>query len=420
MPPGGELRPHGRARPRSDAPARQPPCVGLRRGRPPVHERRWPRSIEPAEVSAAVWSSIIHGARGIVYFNHSFGGPAPTQHALREPAYAAVRDEVTRTNARIQGARAGAERAVRGSLREHDRGGRHDGQVLRRQVLHFRRLAGAACATGRLPRSVRRRRDGHRPRREPRRFSSPTGRSRTRFADGNAVHIYRIDGGRPAGCRRADPDPAAACIVRPVTTTRRLPGTTKADQPAYPRESRGRPKRLGPTHVRGSHAFASSQARSADHRLRRLRLLREPRVQLRARRPQARRPSSRWTAARAGMAGFSNPLPTDASYFPIGVWFESVVSQADVDRDKDVGLNTYVVLTTNSNLPLLRANGMRVFAQHDQWLASRRSAARRRAGSSTTRSTWSWARMQGMRRCCACSGRCRRTGACATTITARA
>jgi hypothetical protein len=67
----------------------------------PFTEDHWP-SIEPAEVSAAVWSSLIHGARGVVYFNHSFGGPAPTQHALREPAYADVRREVARTNARIQ------------------------------------------------------------------------------------------------------------------------------------------------------------------------------------------------------------------------------------------------------------------------------------------------------------------------------
>jgi hypothetical protein len=61
------------------------------------------RGIKPAEVSAAVWSGLIHGARGIVYFNHSFGGAAPTQHALREPAYRAVRKAVARTNARIRG-----------------------------------------------------------------------------------------------------------------------------------------------------------------------------------------------------------------------------------------------------------------------------------------------------------------------------
>jgi hypothetical protein len=64
---------------------------------------------------------------------------------------------------------------------------------------------------------------------------------------------------------------------------------------------------------------------------------------------------------------FSHPLHTDASYFPIGVWFESVVSQADIDKDKDVGLNTYVVLTGNSSLQLLASNGMRHLAHHAEW-----------------------------------------------------
>jgi hypothetical protein len=56
------------------------------------------RAIQPDEVRAAVWHSIIAGARGIIYFNHSFGGPNPTQHCLREPAYAAVRATVKSTN----------------------------------------------------------------------------------------------------------------------------------------------------------------------------------------------------------------------------------------------------------------------------------------------------------------------------------
>ena len=34
------------------------------------------RSIAPAEIRAAVWHSIIAGARGILYFQHSFGGRA--------------------------------------------------------------------------------------------------------------------------------------------------------------------------------------------------------------------------------------------------------------------------------------------------------------------------------------------------------
>lgn len=56
------------------------------------------RGIQPDEVRAAVWQSIIAGARGIIYFNHSFGGPNQTQHCLREPAYAAVRAVVKSTN----------------------------------------------------------------------------------------------------------------------------------------------------------------------------------------------------------------------------------------------------------------------------------------------------------------------------------
>jgi hypothetical protein len=64
---------------------------------------------------------------------------------------------------------------------------------------------------------------------------------------------------------------------------------------------------------------------------------------------------------------FSHAFRTDDSYFPIGVWFESVVSQEDIDKDKDVGLNTYVVLTGNSSLPLVASNGMRYLAHHADW-----------------------------------------------------
>jgi hypothetical protein len=66
---------------------------------------------------------------------------------------------------------------------------------------------------------------------------------------------------------------------------------------------------------------------------------------------------------------FSNPLPTDPAFFPIGVWFESVVSEADIKLDKGAGLNTYVVLTAGSSLPLIAANGMKVIAQHGDWKA---------------------------------------------------
>ena len=64
---------------------------------------------------------------------------------------------------------------------------------------------------------------------------------------------------------------------------------------------------------------------------------------------------------------FSNSLPSDPSYFPIGVWFESVTSQVDIDLDKDAGLNLYVVLTTTSNLSLVQKNGMRAILQQSEW-----------------------------------------------------
>jgi hypothetical protein len=64
---------------------------------------------------------------------------------------------------------------------------------------------------------------------------------------------------------------------------------------------------------------------------------------------------------------FSNSLPSDPSYFPIGVWFASVISQTDVDSDQYAGLNLYVALTDNSNLSLIQRNGMRAILQQSNW-----------------------------------------------------
>jgi hypothetical protein len=64
-------------------------------------------------------------------------------------------------------------------------------------------------------------------------------------------------------------------------------------------------------------------------------------------------------------AKFSNGLPAGKSFFPIGVWFESVLSQRDINLDKGAGLNTYVVLTGDSNLNLIQSNGMHALLQGD-------------------------------------------------------
>src|SRR5262249_50283379 len=57
----------------------------------------WP-TIRPEQVRAAVWSMLIHGARGIEYFNHSFAGNCQSQHILRDPCYASMRTAVTALN----------------------------------------------------------------------------------------------------------------------------------------------------------------------------------------------------------------------------------------------------------------------------------------------------------------------------------
>lgn len=63
----------------------------------------------------------------------------------------------------------------------------------------------------------------------------------------------------------------------------------------------------------------------------------------------------------AQYASMKNTSFTDPNFFPIGVWYESVLTQNDVNLDKQAGLNTYVVLTENSDASLIRNNGMYSF-----------------------------------------------------------
>lgn len=58
-------------------------------------------TITGPQVRAAVWSSVIHGARGIVYFNHSFGGDCESFHLLREPCGDAVRPWVAEVDRQL-------------------------------------------------------------------------------------------------------------------------------------------------------------------------------------------------------------------------------------------------------------------------------------------------------------------------------
>ena len=65
--------------------------------------------ITPPEINWAVWSSIIHGAQGIIYFNHTFAGPAQTIDISADPYYHTVQpgqtisiyDQTKATDARV-------------------------------------------------------------------------------------------------------------------------------------------------------------------------------------------------------------------------------------------------------------------------------------------------------------------------------
>ena len=150
------------------------------------------RAIQPAEVRAAVWHSIIAGARGIIYFNHSFGGPNQTQHCLREPAYAAVRAAVKSTNqlitqlapvlnAPFADSLATAGPSVRTMAKFHGNkyyvfAGSKENVASTSTFSLVDVDSGTATVIG-----------------ENRTIPILNGRFSDNFADGNAIHIYRID-----------------------------------------------------------------------------------------------------------------------------------------------------------------------------------------------------------------------------------
>ncbi|MEJ0073157.1 MAG: hypothetical protein WDN27_03720 [Candidatus Saccharibacteria bacterium] len=62
-------------------------------------------------------------------------------------------------------------------------------------------------------------------------------------------------------------------------------------------------------------------------------------------------------------AGWDN-----ASFFPIGAWLTPLGSQADINRWKDLGLNTAFAISNpeGTNLPLIKSNGLNVVLQNGE------------------------------------------------------
>jgi hypothetical protein len=154
-------------------------------------------TITGLQIRAAVWSSLIHGARGIVYFNHSFGGGCRSQHVLRDRCGAAVRADVAAVNAQIRelapvlnapfvDGLVGSPTSVDVAAKSY----RDQVFVLAAATQPGHQVAALSLACGATRAEV----VG-----ENRTVAVEHGRLTDGFADANAVHIYRLSGGD--GCR---------------------------------------------------------------------------------------------------------------------------------------------------------------------------------------------------------------------------
>ncbi|MFB9733367.1 hypothetical protein [Ornithinimicrobium kibberense] len=154
----------------------------------------WAPTITGPQIRAAVWSGIVHGARGVIYFNHNFGGDCITQHVLRDACGDAVRADVAAVNRQIHqlapilnapfvdGLLTTSD-GVDAVVKVHDdsftiiAGSTADGHQLATFDL--------ACTTATAGQVVG----------EERSVPVAEGRFVDEFRDANAVHIYQLDGG---------------------------------------------------------------------------------------------------------------------------------------------------------------------------------------------------------------------------------
>lgn len=80
-------------------------------GGPYTYDTTFADYITPPEINWGAWSSIIHGARGLIYFNHTFGGPAAVSddsladsyfQTVKPPNTVSIYAQVKATNALIK------------------------------------------------------------------------------------------------------------------------------------------------------------------------------------------------------------------------------------------------------------------------------------------------------------------------------
>ena len=231
------------------------------------------RRILPAEARSAVWHSIIAGARGIIYFDHNFG-PATPGSTIRREGYADTRATMKSVNAQItalapvlnsptvvsgwsqgEGTDTMVKWAVGGKAKKKRCGSKH-GQKQRRKCK--KKAKGSAAASKKRKKSCGTTGKKNCGRATPKgalyvfagatrspvegRFSLPcVGKTRAavlgenrklpvrhgsfsdRFADANAIHIYRV---RPV--RSCVPARRAAAV--PVDLSTGAPPGTAAQE----------------------------------------------------------------------------------------------------------------------------------------------------------------------------------------------
>lgn len=74
-------------------------------------------------------------------------------------------------------------------------------------------------------------------------------------------------------------------------------------------------------------------------------------------------------ALRAPDGSYPAGLPNDPTFFPLGVWLETVADEADVALDRSFGLNLYVALAREDVLALdaIEDSRMHLLVQADEW-----------------------------------------------------
>ncbi|VXB29715.1 conserved exported hypothetical protein [Arthrobacter sp. 9V] len=153
-------------------------------------------TITGQQIRAAVWSSLIHGARGIVYFNHSFGGDCVTQHVLRDcpgetlPAVTAVNTQIKNLAPVLNAPFLDGATTVTGPVDLATK--LHDGRVYVFAGAN-KSTGGTATFTVKCGGSTAVVID------ENRTIPIVEGTFTDAFADGNAVHLYSIEGGGSCG-----------------------------------------------------------------------------------------------------------------------------------------------------------------------------------------------------------------------------